>query len=166
MHWLKIKWCYVKAWLYVIFGRSYVAKVCGHKTKLLTRVNVFGQTVFLSLNKKKEIRYCASCHAKAVIKCAWCGEPILPDEPITLYTPKKDFKVPEYAVVYNQEPLQLVGCLGWECCSGIDRAGFWVMPGKVQRVLSPMEMILMGDGETPVICNDLADPSQAIPMDE
>lgn len=77
----------------------------------------------------------------ASIKCAWCGKIILCGDPITLYTPcQKDFKIPKHAVVYKKSPLQLVGCLRWNCAeSGVDRAGFWLFPGKVQRALSPIE---------------------------
>lgn len=141
--------------------------------------------VFCALSKTPE--YCPECYAKAVIKCAWCGETILPGDPITLYSPgpptelfistkepgeaqqqrqKKDFVVPEHAVIYQREPrLVLVGCLGWDCAdTGGDRAGFWVMPGKVQRVATAMEMLLADGGKDIIIVGDLTDPRQAIPI--
>ena len=46
-------------------------------------------------------------------------------------------------MVYNENPLQLVGCLRWECAStGADRMGFWVPPGIVHRVPSAIEMCM------------------------
>lgn len=83
-------------------------------------------------------------------------------DPVTLYTPmKKDFEIPKHAVVYNKDPLQLVGCLRWDCaeCGG-DRSGFWNYPGKVERVLSPIE-IALATGKT-VIVNNLTNRDEVI----
>jgi hypothetical protein len=45
------------------------------------------------------------------ITCPWCGKPILIGDYVTLYTPSDpNFKIPEGAVVYSENPLQLVGC--------------------------------------------------------
>ena len=80
------------------------------------------------------------------------------------YAPgEKDFQIPEYAVVYSRKPLQLVGCLGWDCAeSGVDRAGFWVTPGRVERVMSPLEMIF-STGKM-VISEDIGDINKAVKM--
>jgi hypothetical protein len=98
-----------------------------------------------------------------VIRCAWCGGYILPGEPITLYTPcSEDFKIPDYAVVYKEDPKQLVGCLRWNCAeSGADRTGFWIIPGKVLRCLSPIEELMSDSKHDAVIINDLGDINQA-----
>jgi hypothetical protein len=144
------------------FGRTYLCK-CGHRAKWKTRLVVNGREGLYTLANKE---YCPQCFAGAAIKCAWCGDTIFPGDPITLYTPKKDFAIPEHAVVHKTDPLELVGCFDWNCAeSGADRRGFWVMPGKVQRVLSPLEMIFAnGPLGKPVIVNDLSDPREAIPI--
>lgn len=148
------------------FNRTYMCD-CGHRTKWQTILTIHGQRGRFTVSSKKP-EYCAECWAKAAIICAWCDGSILPGDPITLYTPTNDgHKIPDHAVVYKQEPLQLVGCLRWECSeTGADRAGFWVMPGKVQRVLSPIEQLIAGGCEGAIIINDLADQSQAILISE
>lgn len=96
------------------------------------------------------------------IPCAWCGKPIVVGSPITLCSPiKPDYTPPvEGFVTYSEDPLRLVGCLRWDCAdSGIYRAGFWVPPGKVDRVLSPLEIAMMVDGV--VIVSDITDPAEA-----
>ena len=66
------------------------------------------------------------------IRCAWCGGVIFVGDVITLYSPvkKDDFKIPEHAVVYDEEEMQLVGCGRITCAdTGADYAGFWI-PGQ------------------------------------
>ena len=168
MKWIKWKliyaYWYLKLFFYNIFGKTYTASACGHTTKLfaLTYVELLKEKLFTSLAKNP--KYCPDCRAKMTIRCAWCGKPILVGGAITLYTPsRKDFVVPDYALVYRKNPLQLVGCLRWSCAdSGIDRAGFWVEPGEVYRVLSPMELCIQTDA--PIIVNDITDINQATPF--
>lgn len=144
-----------------LFGRYYVATKCGHKTKLIAEVDIFGKKLIITLNNK-EIEYCADCLAKMSIRCAWCGRLIKVGDPVTLNTPRESFQIPDYSVVYNKNPLQLVGCLRWHCTdTGMDRAGFWIIPGKVYRVLSPIEMAI-ATGAC-VVVNDITDPNQTIP---
>ena len=107
----------------------YTATKCGHRTQRTGQVSAFGQTITTKMptNENGSMDYCLDCIGKMAIRCAWCGDPIFIGNPITLYTPHGDFQVPEHAIVYNKEPLQLVGCLGWNCAeTGADRAGFWV----------------------------------------
>ncbi|MBA3551035.1 hypothetical protein H0W32_02410 [Patescibacteria group bacterium] len=154
---------------YLIFGRSYECN-CGHKAKRKTMLTIDGESGIYTLDK--EHKYCPQCWINAAIKCAWCSNTIIPGDAITLYTPQdKDFKVPEHAVVYKRTPhLQLVGCLGWNCAdTGMDRSGFWIMPGKVQRAASPMEMMISGmsngdDGM--LIVNNLSNPNEAVLIPE
>ena len=148
--------------------RRYKAVKCGHTTKLAGTIETFGEKVRFKLgqNKNGEVQYCLDCVGKMTIKCAWCGDIIPVGSPITLYTPKGDFNVPEHAVVYNEDPLQLVGCLGWDCAeTGADRAGFWTSgedgKGTVHRVPTVFEMMLAGDGKSAVLVNDLSDPKEA-----
>lgn len=137
--------------------------MCGHEIKMSGTVIVFGKETSFVLNNPNST-YCMECYAKMAIRCAWCGGTIMVGDPITLYTPiKQDFQIPDYAIVYEKDPLQLVGCLGWECAdSGMDRSGFWIEPGEVQRVASPMEMLLATDDV--IICSDLSDISKAVRM--
>jgi hypothetical protein len=156
-------WQKAQCLFYLIFGRTYKCD-CGHKAKWKTMLTIHGSSGVYTLGKKHD--YCPQCYVKGAIKCAWCGSTITPGDAITLYTPRdKDFEVPEHAVVYKRTPhLQLVGCLGWDCAdSGMDRSGFWVMPGKVQRVASPMEMMMYGNPNNEVlIVSDLSDPNEAV----
>ena len=164
MYWLKLKWCWIKSLWYKFFGQSYYAKICGHTAKLFTRVKVLEEGAYLTL--KPGFDYCPDCLSKMAIRCAWCGRSIVAGEPITLYSPSdKNSVIPAWAVVYSKKPLRLVGCMRFDCAdSGIDRSGFWVEPGKVYRVASPMEQCLAANDV--VICNDLRDISQATPLQD
>jgi hypothetical protein len=119
----------------------------------------------MPLNKDGSVDYCLDCIGKMAIHCAWCGNPIFIADAVTLYTPNdKNFRIPDQAVVHSRDPLQLVGCLGWNCAmSGADRAGFWVPgdngKGKVHRVPSPLE-IALGTGKE-VIVSDVTDMAEA-----
>ena len=46
--------------------------------------------------------------------------------------------------------------------SGADRSGFWVPPGEVFRVMSPLEQCLQSNDI--VICSDVSDIREAIPV--
>ena len=72
------------------------------------------------------------------------------------------------AIEYKKEPhIQLVGCLRPGCSdSGMDRAGFWIMPGKVQRALSPVEMVSTLENDEVLIINDLHDISKAVLIED
>lgn len=159
--------CRGEAYLLSLIGKSYQCK-CGHKAKRKTAVFFDGKFDGVFVLSPKEPKYCPDCWTKAAIRCAWCGEIITPGSPITLYSPKEeDFKIGEGVVVYNKDPLVLVGCLGWNCADAMDRSAFWVMPGRVERVMSPLEMIMsqMSQGNMePVFVHDLGDMSQAIPF--
>jgi hypothetical protein len=139
---------------------------CGHTGPLVQEVSIFGQIRQSSL-KPDQLDWCNQCLAKMAILCAWCGRPIGIGEPITLYSPRIDkFVIPDHATVYSKEPLQLVGCLRMGCAeTGADRAGFWMPPGEVMRVLSPFEEVMgqveRGKPSSPIIVEDLADPYEA-----
>ncbi len=77
-------------------------------------------------------------------------------------TYRQHFEVPEHAVVYREKPeLLLIGCLRRSCADLIDRYGFWVMPGKVQRAMSVTEMVEAGGDDEIVHINDVCDISEA-----
>jgi hypothetical protein len=104
--------------------------------------------------------YCLKCIAGMSIKCAWCENSIHIGDPVTLYIPEPTYVAPEYAVRFHEDPRCLVGCLGWNCAStGADRQGFWMPPGRVKRIPSPIEMLMSsGDEGKVVIVEDLSDP--------
>jgi len=120
------------------FGKKIVATKCGHETKLKDKVTAFGESTETVIKMDKP-EYYHRCLKKMAIQCAWCKRPIFIGDPVTLYTPtEKDFKKPEHAVIYNENPLQLVGCGRTSCAdTGADYAGIWVPEkkdkGKVHR---------------------------------
>lgn len=149
--------------------RRYMATICGHHTKRTGKISAFGHTVTtkMPINEEGSVDYCLDCIAKMAIRCAWCGHPIFIGRPITLYSPISDnFKIPEHAVVYEREPLQLVGCLRWDCAeTGADRAGFW-MPGEdgkgcVERVPTVYEMVLATKGSSAIHISNTGDITEA-----
>jgi hypothetical protein len=147
----------------------YSATKCGHRTKQTGNITASGRTITTSMPKNSEgsVDYCLECIGKMAIQCAWCENPIFIGDPITLYTPRCEFQVPDHAVVHNKDPLQLVGCLGWNCAeTGADRAGFW-MPGEdgkgaVQRVPTAYEAILGAEEPSMVIVGDTGDMAEAM----
>lgn len=157
-------WYWVQHYFFLIFGRNYLCG-CGHKAKAATMIFPAKDSSGLyELGKKKD--FCPECFLSKVIKCAWCGKEIPPESPITLYAPKSEFTIPDYAVKYQEkegDPVRLVGCLRWGCAdTGADRAGFWEMPGVVKRCLSPMEQAFISNDI--VIIGDLGDHREAVFM--
>lgn len=159
--------------LFLHLGRlsifRYTATKCGHRTKRTGKVSAFGRVIITQMptNKSGKVDYCLNCLGKMAIRCAWCGGPIFIGDPITLYTPKDDFQVPEYTVIYREKPLQLVGCLGWDCAdTGADRAGFWLpgenRKGRVWRVQTALEAILGAEVPSMVIVNDTRNIAEAM----
>lgn len=147
-------------------NKEYVALKCGHHTRRNGEIIAFGHTITtkMPLNKLNGVDWCLACIQTMAIRCAWCSEPIFIGDPVTLYTPRKHVTIPEHAVIFNNDPVQLVGCLRWDCAStGADRAGFWLPgndgKGKVHRVPSPIE-IAMGTGKG-VVVGDLSSPAEA-----
>ena len=145
-------------------GRKIQAVRCGHMTRIKDLVTAFGRTITTTVpveNGKTE--YCHKCLEKMAIRCAWCGNPIFIGNPVTLYSPNDSQRqMPDYSVLYDKELNSYVGCLNWECAeTGADRAGFWYPPGKVVRVLSPIELSMRSlkqGGDGVIMVNDLSRP--------
>lgn len=133
--------------------KSYLAN-CGHNSLIEDNVSAFGETTKTKVPLiDGKIEYCHQCLSKMAIQCAWCGKPIFIGDPITLYTPSEEFEIPKHAVVYSEEPLQLVGCRRSDCAdTGADYCGVWYPPGKVQRIASAIE-IAMANPDHAVIGN-------------
>ncbi len=141
--------------------RKKIKANCGHLTLKKDRVFSGKEKCIIELPiKNNKTDYCHRCLEKMTIKCAWCGQSIFIGEPITLYSPiDKNFQIPKHAVIHQEDPLQLVGCLRINCAdTGADRAGFWYPPGKVRRILSLFEIAIQGN--TTAICNDVNNPEE------
>lgn len=143
-------------WRRDLSSLPYVATKCGHRTEQEGRVSAFEHVIIIEMprNEIGSVDYCLDCIGKMAIQCAWCGNQIFIGDPITLYTPRCNFKVPEHAVVYAKKPLQLVGCLDGNCAeSRADKAGLWLPDengkGHVHRVPTAHEEIL-GHTKKPV----------------
>ncbi|PID52240.1 MAG: hypothetical protein CR972_03075 [Candidatus Moraniibacteriota bacterium] len=149
-----------------IFKKKIVAD-CGHKTLKKDNVTAFGESCEIAIPiSNGKTAYCHRCLEKMAIRCAWCGKVIFIGDPITLYSPRGEgLKMPDYAVLYNEEHSSYVGCLRWDCAeTGADRAGFWHPPGKVFRVATPLEMCLhnlQSGGNGIVTIKDIGDFKEA-----
>lgn len=138
-----------------LFRKTHTANVCGHQTKQKgTMISPDGSKSIMSmpLADNGHPDYCLECIGEMTIQCAWCDNLIAVGDPITLYVPKQGFEVPKHAVRYNGDGHDsLVGCLGWNRAeSGADLCGYWMPPGVVKRVPSPIELCLHGlDGKGP-----------------
>ena len=99
------------------FSKNIIAK-CGHKTKIKGKVSAFGESGVVTIPKNEDgtIDFCLKCIEEMTIRCAWCGKPIFVGQPVTLYSPispeecngEKEFKMPDYAVIYQKKPLQFL----------------------------------------------------------
>lgn len=153
----KIPYILQVCWLAIsyLFRKTYTANFCKHRTKKtgLVRSNDERYIMSMSLSGNGNPDYCLDCIAKMAIKCAWCNKSIRIGDPVTLYIPQESYKVPEHAIRHEEDDeLYLVGCLDWDCARIIaDRAGFWMPPGKVKRVPSPVEMLISQKDENRVI---------------
>ncbi len=140
---------------------------CGHETSAEGQISAHGETTTMAMprNEAGGFDYCLDCVAAMTIRCAWCGSVIFIGSPVTLYSPKENLAVPDHAVVYSENPLRLVGCLGWDCAdTGADRAGFW-MPGddglgQVHRVPTAFELMVGDSSISSVMVSDLSDVRQ------
>ncbi len=144
------------------FGKIYVANLCKHPTRVSGEIKSFSETCFMEmpLSENGCPDYCLNCISNMTIRCAWCGTPIFIGDPITLYEPADQYQIPNYSVKFLESKIEyLVGCLRYDCAiSGADRKGFWMPPGEVLRVPSPMEIVMSGVGKI-VICHNLSDPN-------
>ncbi len=151
-------------WLAVTypFRKTYTTNMCGHLTKRSGKITSHGESYIMTmpLSENGNPGYCLDCLAKMSIRCAWCENSIHIGDPVTLYISRGSNKVPEHAVRYDRDERCYVGCLGWGCAeTGADRQGFWMPPGKVARIPSPMEMLMSsGSNGKAVIVGDLSNP--------
>lgn len=145
-------------YLYFRFGGRITAE-CGHPARRRDRVSAFGENRSLTIMPPfgKAPEYCHACLEKMAVCCAWCGQSIFIGDPVTLYSPRDpNYRPKDGSHKHQDNPIQYAGCLRMNCAqSGSDRSGFWVPPGRVHRVPSPLE-IAFATGK-PVIVGALDD---------
>lgn len=128
------------------FQKIYIANICRHKTRKKGFMHNGKSTSIMEmpLASNGHPDYCLECIGKMSIRCAWCSEPIVIGEPITLEFPHEEFRVPDYAVKHGEGKEQtLVGCLRWDCADTlVTMCGQWMPPGIVKRVPSPLGIAL------------------------
>lgn len=136
---------------------QHTASKCGHRTYRKGKVSAFGHTITTKMRKNKDCSrdYCLDCLGKMAIRCAWCSRPIFVGDPITLYTPGEGVEVSVHAVSHNEDPLQLVGCLGSNCAdTGGDMAGTWAPgsngKGQVRRMPTAFEYLLGSNNDSEI----------------
>ena len=142
---------------------------CGHTGPLVQEVTIFGQKEKSSL-KPDQFEWCHECLAKMAIMCAWCSEPILIGELIVFHSHStsrvdKVFLDANHFVQHPQDPSQFVCCMRMGCAVDARCDGIWMPPGKVMRVLSPIEeamgQVERGEPSSPIVVSDLCDPREA-----
>jgi hypothetical protein len=103
---------------------------CGHSEPSKFKIFVYG-IVFSPPDGDK---YCPECWLKRikwhVIRCASCGLPILPGEPVALYSwTSRGLRFRQAAARHKR---QYIGCMRWDCCpSGAFFSGYWSEKGFV-----------------------------------
>ena len=101
---------------------------CGHRDARVFRIRAFG----VETKKIRQKERCAECflqHVREkVIRCALCGLPIFPGDPVALYHRKSEGL--QFEVASFTEKDAAIGCLRWDCCPcGGFFAGHWTENG-------------------------------------
>ncbi len=141
---MNISYWFTRLWLFMSypFRTTYIASVCGHKTKQMGPVTIGKAVIIMNIEDigHKGPGYCLECLGQMSIRCVWCGESILVGEPITLYRQRVGVPIPTHAVSYIKNGRTVfVGCLDWNCAdSGADICGYWMPPGVVEPIPPPI----------------------------
>lgn len=147
-------------WFFDFFLRTRTAQ-CGHQTtKRGLTTNKQGETFYIRMPAQEDgsYEYCLSCIGEMSITCCECGKSIDIGDPVTLVSYDKQDSVSKHATVHTEGGRNsYVCCLRRDCGDPIFRSGFWMPPGKVQRMASPFELCLSSG--KPVIISDLGDPN-------
>lgn len=101
---------------------------CGHQGPASFEMHFLGAGYKISTPER-----CPDCAREYIsehaIRCASCGLPILPGQPIVLYS-IEDKHHPWTCYVSREGKKSVIGCLGWYCCkSGGFFAGYWTNKG-------------------------------------
>lgn len=107
-------------------GGGSVTASCGHPSHGSLVFDVYGQKV-----TGDGQRLCPDCSkeelAKIVIRCALCGLPILPGDPVSIYDDDGADIMDDIAHRVGESVL---GCNRWDCCTPGAFAGHWGGPEK------------------------------------
>jgi hypothetical protein len=152
--WLETVWIATTS----IFQKTYIANICGHRTKRQGVAVSFGERGIMNmpLEENGQPGHCLECIGKMAIRCGWCGKPINIGDMVTPYVPKPE--MPEYTRYHQDGPNDTRTVIG--CCRSTcrefpgDEHGQWLPPGKVERSPSVIERLsgAVEDGdECPVI---------------
>jgi hypothetical protein len=122
---------------------------CGYKDVRRFTVVFFGRELRFRRGWFGKRQCCCSCEAEKLrreaIRCAICGNSILPGEGVRLYVRSK--KMPGYAVtVQTPEGSAVVGCLRMDCADGgFCYGGNWTAEGvrlpRQEKFLGGVELI-------------------------
>ena len=139
--WLETVWIVATS----IFRKTYIANVCGHRTKQRGVAVSFGERGIMTMPLEENGRpgHCFACIAKMAIRCGWCGKAINIGDMVTPYLPKPT--MPEYARYHQDSPTgprTVIGCCRPSCREFPgDEHGQWLPPGKVERFPSIIERL-------------------------
>jgi hypothetical protein len=144
------------------FRKTYIANVCGHKTKRKGLVSAFGGKIMMQLglceNGKPE--YCLDCIGQMSIQCAWCEGSIAIGDYVTLYAHETNTRIPKHAVRYHEDEGLLIGCMRKGCGSLFaKKLGIWTPPGVVKRIPSPVEILRVNVNNDFIIIFETSDPN-------
>lgn len=157
-------WFKLVCWLYGHFGKD-ITCMCGHIAKRKTYLPINEKSGVYTLSR--DANYCPTCFARAAIVCASCGKTILPGEPIMLVMPAEDRtalpKTTKLLTLESGEKANVL-CLRTGCGEPALRNGFWEMPGRVRRVVSPIEQAAMT--KEIVIVGNISDPREALSISQ
>jgi hypothetical protein len=112
---------------------------CGHCGVSLYHMDLYGLVLHSNGKSPEKCGQCAAEWFRSIsCRCALCGLPIMPGDPVALYGPSNKFKRQRVTEVRSG----VLGCMRWDCCpSGGFFAGHWT--GKGFRPAFP-------DGQTVV----------------
>ncbi len=137
---MKMRFLLFASWCINLFRPTYIANVCGHKTKESGCVRGKRDThwVWIPLSNNNNPDYCLQCTADATILCVRCKQPIHIGDAVTLYEYSGISTPPRHARRHKLgNKYTYVGCTRDACASRrAGLAGFWMQPGKVVQAPS------------------------------
>lgn len=139
--WLEAVWIAATS----IFRKTYLANVCGHRTKRRGVAVSFGERGIMNMPLEENGRpnHCLACIGNMAIRCGWCGKAINVGDLVTPYMPKPT--MPDYTRYHQDSPTgprTVIGCCRSSCREFPgDEDGQWLPPGKVERFPSLIECL-------------------------
>lgn len=141
-------------------GGETVRHECGHVGHQLFKISVWGRPM-IEAKQEGSRKFCADCLLVKVredfIRCAICGEPIWPGQPVALIVDTMAFSRRAWRTIIDE---QIVCCMGWDCEAGPGFVGHWTgkdiksafrdgrtMIGHVAATGEPTHVAFGGDKE-------------------